>query len=203
MTHRNRGFSLPEVMVVVAILSVLSGVVIDAGIRDWRREQVNAVVVELAGWLESVRRAALKGSSCQVTLNFDENNSSLTQVFTAGEVLASGSDVGVVDPEESTLPEGSLEQLQIANNCRSSQPLVIPSLSTVQRFEVVATAVSFVFTPAGTLYPAPQPSAPIVIQVSLADGQDPQRCVQLEGLLGVIHVGRLNDGHCDTASDRI
>lgn len=62
------GFSLTEVMVVVAILSVLSGLVIDAGIRDSRREQVNAVVVELAGWLESVRRAALKGSSCQVTL---------------------------------------------------------------------------------------------------------------------------------------
>jgi prepilin-type N-terminal cleavage/methylation domain-containing protein len=68
MKRPNPGFSLTEVLVVVAILDVLSGLVIDAGIRDWRREQVNAVVVELAGWLESVRRAALKGSSCQVTL---------------------------------------------------------------------------------------------------------------------------------------
>ena len=52
MKRPNSGFSLTEVMVVVAILSVLSGLVIDGGIRDWRREQVNAVVVELAGWLD-------------------------------------------------------------------------------------------------------------------------------------------------------
>ena len=189
MKRPNPGFSLTEVMVVVAILSVLSGLVIDAGIRDWRREQVNAVVVELAGWLESVRRAALKGSSCQVTL-FDGT-------LAAGAVLAQGEDVGATDADSVAAAS------PIANNCRSSQPLVIPSLSAVQRFQIAATAGSFVFTPAGTLYPAPQRSAPIVIEVSLADGQDPQRCVQLEGLMGLIQVGRLNAGHCDTASDRI
>ena len=191
MKRPNPGFSLTEVMVVVAILSVLSGLVIDGGIRDWRREQVNAVVVELAGWLESVRRTALKGSGCQVTLT--TTNGTLA----AGAVLAQGEDVGATDAESVAAAS------PIANNCRSSQPLVIPSLGTVQSFQIAATAGSFVFTPAGTLYPAPQPSAPIVIEVSLADGQDPQRCVQLEGLMGLIQVGRLNAGHCDTASDRI
>ena len=191
MKRPNSGFSLTEVMVVVAILSVLSGLVIDGGIRDWRREQVNAVVVELAGWLESVRRAALKGSSCQVTLTTTDGT------VAAGAVLARGADVGATDADSVAADS------PIANNCRSSQPLVIPSLGTVQSFQIAATAGSFVFTPAGTLYPAPQPSAPIVIEVSLADGQDPQRCVQLEGLMGLIQVGRLNAGHCDTASDRI
>ena len=174
MKRPNPGFSLTEVMVVVAILSVLSGLVIDAGIRDWRREQVNAVVVELAGWLESVRRAALKGSSCQVTLTTTDGT------VAAGAVLARGADVGATDADSVAAAS------PIANNCRSSQPLVIPSLGTVQSFQIAATAGSFVFTPAGTLYPAPQPSAPIVIEVSLADGQDPQRCVQLEGLMGLI-----------------
>jgi len=154
MKRPNPGFSLTEVLVVVAILDVLSGLVIDAGIRDWRREQVNAVVVELAGWLESVRRAALKGSSCQVTL-FDGT-------LAAGAVLAQGADVGTTDADAAAATS------PIANNCRSSQ-----------RFQVVTTAGSFVFTPAGTLFPAPAANAPIVIQVSLADGQDPQRCVQL------------------------
>jgi len=191
MKRRNRGFSLTEMMVVVVILGVLSGLVIDAGIRDWRREQVNAVVVELAGWLESVRRAALKGSSCQVTLT--TTNGSLA----AGAVLAQGADVGATDADADAAAS------PIANNCRSSQPLVIPSLGTSQRFQVVATAGSFVFTPAGTLYPAPQPSAPIVIQVSLADGQDQQHCVQLEGLMGLIQLGHVNAGHCETANDRI
>ena len=189
MKRPNPGISLTEVLVVVAILSVLSGLVIDAGIRDWRREQVNAVVVELAGWLESVRRAALKGSSCQVTL-FDGT-------LAAGAVLAQGADVGTTDADSVAAAS------PIANNCRSSQPLVIPSLGTVQSFQIAATAGSFVFTPAGTLYPAPQPSAPIVIEVSLADGQDPQRCVQLEGMMGHIQVGRFKAGYCDTPSDRI
>ena len=191
MKRPNPGISLTEVLVVVAILSVLSGLVIDAGIRDWRREQVNAVVVELAGWLESVRRAALKGSSCQVTLTTTDGT------VAAGAVLARGADVGATDADSVAAAS------PIANNCRSSQPLVIPSLGTIQSFQIVANADSFVFTSAGTLYPAPQPSAPIVIQVSLADGQDPQRCVHLEGMMGHIQVGRFNAGYCDTASDRI
>ena len=91
----------------------------------------------------------------------------------------------------------------IANNCRSSQPLAIPSLSTNQRFNITASQASFVFTPAGTLHPAPAANAPIVIRVSLADGVDPERCVQLEGLLGLISVGRVSGSQCNTASDRI
>ena len=180
MKRPNPGFSLTEVMVVVAILSVLSGLVIDAGIRDWRREQVNAVVVELAGWLESVRRAALKGSSCRVTLTTTDGT------VAAGAVLARGADVGATDAESVAAAS------PIANNCRSSQPL--PGRG--QRRQLL-------LTPTGTLFPAPSANAPIVIEVSLADGQDPQRCVQLEGLMGLIQVGRLNAGHCDTASDRI
>lgn len=187
MTRRTQGFSLPETLMVVAILAVLSGLMIDAGLRDWRREQVNAVVVELAGWLESVRRAALKGSSCAVTL------ATTSGTLAAGAELASAADVGQADASAAA----------IANNCRSRQPLRIPSLSANQRFQVQASQASFVFTPAGTLHPAPAANAPIVIRVSLADGVDPERCVQLEGLLGLIHVGRVSANHCDTASDRI
>ena len=184
MKRRNSGFSLTELMVVVAILGVLSGLVIDAGIRDWRREQVNAVVVELAGWLESVRRAALKGSSCQVRLI------STNVTLAAGDQMAQGEDVGTADADSEAAAS------PIPNNCRSSQPFVIPSIGAVQRFQIRATEGNFVFTPAGTLYPAPV--APIVIQVALADGQDPQRCVQLEGLMGVIQVGRVSAGNCVT-----
>lgn len=190
MTRRDRGFSITEVMVVVAILGILSALMIDIGLRDWRREQVNAVVVELAGWLESVRRAALKGSSCQVTLTTGN-------AMAGGAVLAEAADVGTADTAAST----------IANNCRSLQSLVIPGLNTNQTFTVTAsnTTGSFVFTPAGTLHPAPGATTPIVITVELANGsnQDPRRCVELEGLLGVIHVGRaIGDNACNTTSDR-
>jgi prepilin-type N-terminal cleavage/methylation domain-containing protein len=67
LRSRRAGFSLSELMIVVVVLGILSALVIDVGIRDWRRQQVNAVAVELAGWLDTVRRVALKGSSCTVT----------------------------------------------------------------------------------------------------------------------------------------
>jgi prepilin-type N-terminal cleavage/methylation domain-containing protein len=171
--QRNSAYSLVEVLMVVAILGILSALVIDAGIRDWRREQVNTVVVELAGWLESVRRAALKGSSCRVTLNSGS--------------LAPGATLASAAPLVSTA---------INNPCRSDH--TITSLTANQRFVVSSTASTLTFTPAGTLYPVPQ--TPVVIRVALADGSDPERCVQLEGLLGLISVGRSSGNSCDPSS---
>jgi prepilin-type N-terminal cleavage/methylation domain-containing protein len=84
LLSRRAGFSLSELMIVVVVLGILSALVVDVGLRDWRRQQVNAVAVELAGWLETVRRAALKGSSCTVT--FEEAAS-----YTAGDILARSS----------------------------------------------------------------------------------------------------------------
>jgi len=65
----SKGFSLAELMVVITILGVLSALAIDSGIKEWRREKVNKVAIELSGWLENARRAALKGQSCTVSIN--------------------------------------------------------------------------------------------------------------------------------------
>ncbi len=183
-TSLPRGYSLPELLVAVVIIGILSALMIDAGLRDWRRERVNTVVVELAGWLESVRRAALKGSSCQVTLTTTGGT------LAGGATLANAADVGSSDAAASA----------IANNCRSAQPFQLTTLTANQSFRVSTrnTSGSFVFTPAGTLFPAPEPSSPIEIRIALADGDDPQRCVQLDGLMGLISVGRVSGGSCLT-----
>lgn len=160
-TATTAGYSLVEVLLVVVILGILAGLMIDAGIRDLRRERVNTVVVELAGWLETVRRDAQRGKSCTVTVNGG--------TLSGGAVLAN-------------------------SPCRGDHTIT-PS----QSFSVNRTSGSFTFTPAGTLYPAP--TTPVVIQVALADGGEPQRCVQLEGLLGLISVGRSTSaGGCDPTS---
>lgn len=181
---RTRGFSLSELLITVVILGILSGLMIDAGVRDWRRERVNTVVVELAGWLESVRRAALKGSSCRVTLT------TTSGTLAGGATLATAADVGTGDGDA------------IANNCRSAQPFQLTGLTAHQAFRVRTgnTAGSFVFTPAGTLFPAPESSSPIEIRIALADDDDPERCVQLDGLMGLISVGRVSNGSCNPTS---
>jgi len=179
-----RGFSLSELLITVVILGILSGLMIDAGVRDWRRERVNTVVVELAGWLESVRRAALKGSSCRVTLT------TTSGTLAPGATLATAADVGSGDGEA------------IANNCRSPQPFQLTSLTGQQAFRVRTgnTSGTFLFTPAGTLFPAPANDSPIEIRIALADHDDPARCVQLDGLMGLISVGRVSNGSCEPTS---
>lgn len=64
----SQGMTLPELLMVITILGVLVGVGVDTGIKEWRREKVNKVAIELAGWLENARRAALRGDSCTVTV---------------------------------------------------------------------------------------------------------------------------------------
>lgn len=162
-----RAFSLVELAIVVAVLGILAAVIIDAGLREWRREQVNGVVIDLAGWLETVRRTAIKGYSCQVTIR--------------GGMLAGG------------------DQLAQADACGTLPSLRLPALTDRQRFVVQPVAGTvFSFTPAGTLFPAPEPSAPIVVRVSLQDAPETWRCLQLEGLIGVITLGRSSSrGGCE------
>lgn len=155
-----RAFTLMELMLTLAVLLILVGLVIQLNGRDWRREQVNAVVIELAGWLESVRRGAIKGSSCTVTIEHGDYAS-------AGPAL-----LGKLEP----------------SSCGNVQPFRLVGLSANQAIHVVETR-SFTFTPAGTLFPPPSAKAPIVIRLHLTNHTEPERCLQLDGLLGVIDVG--------------
>jgi Tfp pilus assembly protein PilE len=47
-------FTVLEILVVVGILGVLSGVIIASGSKSFQRSKINAVAVELAGWLTAI-----------------------------------------------------------------------------------------------------------------------------------------------------
>lgn len=162
-----RGFTLTELMVTVAVLGILSGVVINVGWREWRREQVNSVVLELAGWLQMVRRGALTGNSCQVTIT--------PAAYAAGDLLAQVSPCGTVQ---------SLRLIGLSGNQN-----VVVSIQGVANN-------TFTFTPAGTLSPPPSAADPIVISVMLEGHEDTRRCVQLDGLLGALDLGVVTDAGC-------
>jgi len=78
-----QGLSLPELMVVVTIIGVLLSVSIDSGLKEWRRDKVNKVAIELAGWLENARRAGLRGDGCSISF--------VTGTLTDGGTLATAS----------------------------------------------------------------------------------------------------------------
>lgn len=178
MKLRSNGYTLVELMVTVAVLGILTGLAIDSGQREWRREQVNGVVIELSGWLESVRRSALRGYRCNVT--FTEGT------LSAGDTLATGA-------EASTSP-------QIGNNCLASMPLQIPSVGGGSQVSVTANYSGIAFTPRGTVAQVASgdpltANVPADIIVTLQPN-GPSRCVRVESLLGLISIGQVTNGVC-------
>ena len=53
--RRRAAFTVLEILVVVGILGVLSSVIIASGSKSLQRSKINAVAVELAGWLTAIR----------------------------------------------------------------------------------------------------------------------------------------------------
>ena len=160
------GFSMPELMIVVAIIGILSGVTISLSGTEWRRERVNSQALQLAGWLDSVRQLAQRqqGSGCTVTLS--------SGPIAGGGVLAQ------INSTASPL-------------CASRSPepqLLAASIEAGSTFTVTPTATTLVFTPRGTTTNAANVDIGIVLT-----GQTPQRCVRVTPIIGMIRIGR-NDG---------
>ena len=62
--RRKAAFTVLEILVVVGILGILSSVIIASGSKSLQRSKINAVAVELAGWLTAIR--AKNSSGCYV-----------------------------------------------------------------------------------------------------------------------------------------
>lgn len=163
------GFTVTELLVTVVILGVLAGLSIDAGLREWRREQVNAVAIELSGWLEQVRRSALRGQSCTVSVN---SPTALTELRPSDQLASS------------TPLANTTTALTDPNRCLSNAPLNVPGNTTNSRFTV--SSRSFTFTPRGSVVMSNNPTNIIIGLV----GTDATRCVRISDILGVIDISK-------------
>jgi prepilin-type N-terminal cleavage/methylation domain-containing protein len=169
----NKGFSLSELLIVTAIVGIFAGLAINIGIRQWQRERVNGMAVQLAGWIETVRRASLRGTSCAITVASGD--------VSANDVVAQTSDDDDVAGD---------------NNCLDSNPLRVNANSNMAFSLTSSPEGAFGYTPRGTFWST---SSPVVITLTLSSG-GPSRCVQISGLLGVVEVGKSSGGSCSTGS---
>jgi prepilin-type N-terminal cleavage/methylation domain-containing protein len=164
------GFTLAELLVTLAVIGILSAVVLNGiGMREWQRRRVNAVAMELTGWMEAVRRSALKGTGCRVTLHTSTSS-------TGGSVIASAEPV---TSASSAVP----------NTCMNEQPLRLLTNTSGDVYSIQASPSTFTFTPRGTargLANGNQNDLEITIALN---GTPPVRCVQLTSPLGVIRTG--------------
>lgn len=163
----SHGLSLPELLVVIAIIGTLASLSLAATFQAQRREQVNALTIGLAGWLEEMRRSALRGNACEVQLS--------TGTVTGDDVVARL--LGTPLPETcSTL-----------NN-----PYRMPEEARGASYTITASPSSFAFTPRGTKFPAGN----VLITIRMINN-GPARCIQLNGLLGNLEMGNASGGTCE------
>lgn len=76
-TSRYNGFTLVELLIVVSIVGILSGVAIVNFSRSWRDQRLLSTTRDLENWLNKQRRDAIKNNSTY-TITFDAQDKKLT-----------------------------------------------------------------------------------------------------------------------------
>jgi len=182
MERKSHGFAFTEWVVSLAILGILAGIVIPAGLEAYRTQQVNSAVSDLAGWLDEVRASTdAQNVSCRVSITTTGTLRSQTAVATATAITpgTTSSATGVV--------------------CGSGNPFRLPGIGGSGSYSVTTsfTDAQFYFTQrgaistdntAGIAKSTGTTDANLSIRIS-ADGQPPVRCVRLTGMLGLVRIG--------------
>ncbi|MCT0212078.1 MULTISPECIES: pilus assembly FimT family protein [Synechococcales] len=164
------GFSLIELMVTVAVLGIASAVVINATGREWQRERVNGVAIQLAAWLEAVRSSSqrLGGTGCTVT-------------FSTG-ALAAGAEIARVTPA------ACAPISPVSTNDANARAFLLPVVANgPDRFGVAlapAAPTTVSFTPRSSM----SATVDTDLKVHLA-GTTQLRCVRLTATIGQIQIG--------------
>ena len=77
MSRDTNGFTLIELMVVVALIGLISGIALPSFLSNWEDERLNATTKITVAWLDDLRRRAIQNSvPCRAT--WDVANSSLS-----------------------------------------------------------------------------------------------------------------------------
>jgi Tfp pilus assembly protein PilE len=119
------GFTLTELMLIVVLIAILSGISIAIVPSSWRRERLNAAVTEFAGWLEEIsRNTERNGTSCVVTLT---------------------------TPLPLTLAPGGVMATVSPSSCSSNPSFRVPSTFGATSFSVNASNTTWTYTPRGAI----------------------------------------------------
>lgn len=168
------GFTLVELMVAVTILGLLLFLGTYVASRERQREQVNAVTVSLAGWLEQVRRASLLGVGCTATIE--------SSVTTGGTIASSQITTGSTT---------AIDTSGTSTACMRNRPLTMEDIDLIaasSNFSLTSTPRSTIsFSPRGTVSGGAGQTFNIVVKL-MPDG--PSRCIRIQGLLGLLTINQ-------------
>lgn len=172
------GFSLAELMVVVALISIMSGLAISNFISRAQTERLKSGTQSLAAWLDSVRQISIQQSQV-CTIRVSGVTGILRTEAYSSSIAACSSNTpsfdlkAASDTKNIILCASSLGPSASAPNCTSG-----------------TGEIQLVFTPKGTS------TTNALLQTHL-QGAEPNRCIQLIAPLGLIRIGRTISGSCN------
>ncbi len=205
--ERARGYTLTELMVTVAVLGVVAAIAVPSFLFVLRRERVNALAFEIAGWLEESRSIAARAvnpnpsaGGCAIVIAAPQADAQ------AGDVIAGITGCAARDTQlrvtdtwggrfriSHSIAAGSITNAPTAADCTASG---IPST-------LCSGSVRLFFTPRGmwSSDSVANLSDDLEIRIAPADGSAPRRCVRLSSILGSIDIGSANAGGVTTGCD--
>jgi len=168
----SRGFSLPELMVGVAIVGLMLALATDQLLQFQRRERVNAVAMSMVGWLSMVSRTALR-------LNADSTDGSGCQVTFSSGTVTPGNTVLEVSAETSS----ECRTLLGAQAVLKLDPMMTNGLSV----QLLPSATTLTYTRRALTTSTAAQSVKLAV-----GGARPIRCIDIDSLSGTLRIGRDN-----------
>ena len=177
----NRGFSLVELMVIVAVMGAISAMGIVTFTKNWRDVRVRAAAQQSHAWLAEVRSIAIQRSEpCFIEINLEVTSLSLLERTNSCNVAHTQS-----DDIKPYIPKTSL---------KNSQGLIIcgQDLNGDDPTEVVFSCIS---SQGGSLYTTFTPRGTITNGFLLKyhlEEVNTDHCLSLIAPIGQIRTGRVN-----------
>lgn len=160
-------FTLIELLMAVSILGVLAAGSWRVIQSDLQRSRLNAVSLDFAAWVESIRKAAQRTQGgCEISVSTLNNAADGSQLASVRNLRADDS------------------------ACATGSRFLFRAPSRDGRLSSRATHAVFTFTPRGTILGAGSQALPGQVEVKLAlKGVIQLRCLRLSGLLGALQIG--------------
>ena len=174
-TTTNDGFTLSELLIVVVLVSILSGVAIASLSQRWAQERLLAAARETHTWLENQRLIAMKeGQACEISIN-----------TTTARLDPSAEQVSLADGKT------------LNNSCKDQAPFAIQDAVTngggisLSTSDPDATGIRFSFRGLSEIITTssdPNDQQVLVLKLNHPDSKK-QRCIKLMSPLGIIRSG--------------